>query len=82
MNTSAPHRNPIERLAARRLPLILCGLLILWLGSALVRVENERYALMIGMCRTEIGHADIACLQKVETRTNPIWHLFYALTGA
>ena len=54
---------------------------IVWLCSALVRVENQRYALMIGMCREPTsGVADWKCLRKVETRTSWVWHLFYALT--
>ena len=60
--------------------LLLAALLILWLSAALVRVENERYALFVGMCRDQLGMADSRCLAKVETRTGWWWHLFYALT--
>ena len=60
--------------------LILAALLILWLSAALIRVENERYAMLVGMCRDPLGMTDITCLSRVETRTGWWWHLFYALT--
>ena len=62
---------------------------LLWVSAALVRVENERYALSLGMCLDESMHrvdpnmhvADYQCLKRVETRTGWWWHLYYALTG-
>lgn len=59
-----------------------CALLLIWLASALVRVENERYALFLGMCRSEsvVGmQVDFACLADVETRTSWLWHIYWAL---
>ncbi len=62
-----------------------CGLfavLLLWLCVALVRVESERYALLIGMCRDPLtAYVSGDCLAKVQTRTAWYWHLFYALKG-
>jgi len=64
----------------RKFSLLIACLLIVWLSAALVRVENQRYALSIGMCRdTATGFIDFACLDKVQTRTAWWWHLFYAL---
>lgn len=60
----------------------ITALLLTWLASALVRVENERYALFLGMCRSEsvVGiQMDFACLADVETRTGWLWHLYWAL---
>jgi len=60
------------------------SLLVVWLCVALVRVENERYALFVGMCRSAEAPGmpiDAACLAEVETRTSWLWHLFYALMG-
>lgn len=60
------------------------ALLLIWLASALVRVENERYALFLGMCRSVsvVGiQVDFACLAEVETRTSWLWHLYWALLG-
>ena len=33
-----------------RIGLAVAVLLIVWLSAALVRVENERYAMQVGMC--------------------------------
>ena len=52
---------------------------IAWFGSAIIRLENERYALSIGMCQTDTGVADPVCLADVETRTSFLWHLAYGL---
>jgi len=47
--------------------------------TVLARVENERYALLIGMCRDSVtGLVNGKCLSSVQTRTNVLWHLFYA----
>jgi hypothetical protein len=70
-----------------RWALLIALLVIVWLSASLVRVENQRYAMQVGMCEDkvllekvqQIGW-DYACLSKVETRTNWMWHLFYALT--
>lgn len=65
--------------------IVLLSCLSLWLSVSLVEVENQRYALLIGIC----GDGDPAipstlldreeCLERVETRTNPFWHLAYGL---
>ncbi len=47
--------------------------------AVLVRVENERYALQIGMCRDQAtGLVNHSCITSVQTRTSALWHLFYA----
>ena len=58
---------------------VLCCV-ILWLSAVIIRVENERYALFTGMCRDKIGLADSQCLSRTQTKTHPLWHLFYDLT--
>jgi hypothetical protein len=58
------------------------AVLVLWMGAALVRVENERYALLIGSCRDPATlYVSGECLAKVQTRTAWYWHLFFALRG-
>jgi hypothetical protein len=71
-----------------RIGLAVAILLIVWLSAALVRVENQRYALQAGLCRDKnwptssgFGSHDFKCLESVETRTAWYWHLFYALKG-
>jgi hypothetical protein len=65
-----------------RIGLIVAVLLIAWLSAALVRVENERYALQLGMCWNEqLKLPDITCIQKAHTRVSWYGHLFYALNN-
>lgn len=64
---------------------------VLVLCAVIVKIENERYALLVGLCPnihslaespTSIGDPKkdpVACLQDVQTRTSPLWHLFYAV---
>lgn len=61
----------------------LLAALLLWACAALVKVENQRYALQVGMCATSIAPAlpDPQCLETVQTRTGWWWHLFYALAS-
>lgn len=62
---------------------VVLMVLLLWVSAALVRVENQRYAMFTGMC--QVDHANPKpfwdCLERVETRTGWWWHLFYALTA-
>lgn len=64
-----------------RIGLVVAVLLIVWLSVALVRVENERYAMQVGMCKVDPVKPIRPCLDQVETRTSWVWHLFYALKG-
>lgn len=63
-----------------RIGLIFACALIVWLAVTLAAIENERYALQLGMCRDSIGMTDMKCLGTVQTRTGWWWHLFYALS--
>lgn len=60
---------------------VLIGVLLIALvtcAHALVRTENQRYAMFVGMCADPIA-PKAPCLAKVETRTGWWWHLYYAL---
>lgn len=59
----------------------LLAALLLWACSALVKVENQRYALQTGMCAPvpPAQVPDLKCLASVETRTGWWWHLYNAL---
>jgi hypothetical protein len=72
----------MKLLFLKALVVILSGL-ILWLGATLARVENERYALETGLCRSEpVAPLSMKrCLKQVETRTGWWWHIFHALKG-
>jgi hypothetical protein len=58
--------------------IIVMASLLLVTAHALVRTENQRYALFAGMCTDPI-RPKTPCLEKVETRTGWWWHLYYAL---
>jgi len=58
---------------------------VVWLASAVVRLENYRYANFVGAC-TQFDIADPTqrikretCLDQAETRTSWLWHLLYGL---
>lgn len=59
----------------------LLAALLLWTCASLVKAENRLYALEVGMCPSAILGLppDLACLEKVETRTSWAWHLLYGL---
>lgn len=44
----------------------------------LAHVENQRYALFLGMCK-DASPVDASCLKKVQTRTSWGWNLYYGL---
>ena len=60
--------------------------LSLFLADRVVRLENQRYALMLQMYEKRIVPnsnvivQDAKCLGSVQTRTSWVGHLFYALT--
>jgi hypothetical protein len=63
-----------------RAPLVILLVLVIWLAASLVRVENQRYALQLGMCiDPTLKVADFTCLTKVETRTSWAAHLLYGM---
>jgi hypothetical protein len=63
--------------------LIIC---VLALARAVIRLESYHYASFVGMCSEYKPNDPLQsmqrqkCLNNTETRTNPLWHLFYALT--
>lgn len=64
-----------------RITCAVLATLLLWISAALVRVENQRYALSVGMCSSAppLPGPDLRCLSNVETRSGWWWHLYYAL---
>ena len=62
---------------------LLCA--TVWLGSAVVRLENYHYANLLGFC-PQYNIADPVqriqredCLANTETRTGWVWQLLYGL---
>lgn len=74
----------------RNFGIVLLLVVTLVLGGALVRVENARYALWLGMCpnirkiTAAIGDnssgPDALNCTTIQTRTGWWWHLYYAVT--
>ena len=56
---------------------VLCG----FLADRVVREENQRYALLVGMCTAQgpLDVPDFDCLEDVQTRTSWLWQLYYAV---
>ena len=74
----------------RNIIIAILTVCLLVVTHALVRVENQRYAMMVGMCETStplVGTGkcvvvhDYQCLAKVQTRTSWWSHLYYALAN-
>jgi hypothetical protein len=67
---------------AKNVLIIGLAAMLVWFGSAIIRLEQYHYASMLGMCGPidplTLGQRE-ACLQKAETRTSPIYHLLYGL---
>ena len=67
---------------------IIMIILVVWLSSTVIRLENYHYANFVGMCDKEKFSGNYAekhfkqsrCFETVQTRTHPLWHLYYALT--
>lgn len=64
--------------------LLIC---VFILGKTVIRLENYHYANQIGMCdirkingnELEKEQKRRECFALVQTRTNSLWHLFYAI---
>lgn len=73
-----PMREEQER--RMKVALLVLALALAFVSDRLVRTENQRYALIIGMCPGRTGLlADSVCLERVQTRTSWFWHLYYGL---
>lgn len=64
------------------------GLLVIALSAALfftcfrlIEIENQRYALLLGLCQDSATLNDFACLENVKSRTSWIEHLYHGLFG-
>lgn len=63
-----------------KLIVVVLTALVIWLGVALVHVENERYALQTGLCKYDAASLQMFdCLKSANTRLGWWWHLYYAL---
>jgi fluoride ion exporter CrcB/FEX len=66
--------------------IIVLLLIVIWLSVVVIRLENFRYATQVGFCGDKptvslFAEDRYQCLKKVQTRTNSLAHLFFALAG-
>jgi hypothetical protein len=71
----------------RTILLLLSVLLNVWMGLAIIRLENYHYAVQTGLCAdwdkasgTGVSGSRDECLNSKQTRTSPWWHIYYALS--
>jgi muramoyltetrapeptide carboxypeptidase LdcA involved in peptidoglycan recycling len=72
---------------AKNIVILILLAVNLVLARAVIRLENFHYAVVVGMCPT--SNADelmrsaerLNCLHRASTRTNDLWHIYYALLG-
>ena len=63
--------------------IIVLALAVVALASAVVRLENYRYANSVGSCREfdsplQYGERE-RCLEATQTRTHWLWHIVYGV---
>lgn len=59
--------------------IVILLVIVVYFASAIIRLENYHYAVQVGFCLdTNIEERD-QCLNKIETRINPLYNLFYGL---
>ncbi len=59
--------------------IIILLAIIIYFASAIIRLENYHYAVQAGFCLDSSLQERDQCLNKVETRINPLYNLFYGL---
>jgi hypothetical protein len=62
--------------------IVILASAVLFLADRVVREENQRYALWLGMCRDRDGMTSEECLGTTQTRTSWFWQFYYATTEA
>ncbi len=66
----------------KNLALAVLLAMVVWFGLAIIRLERYHYASMLGICERKAKPGQLEqqrCLNTIETRTNPLWHLAYGL---
>lgn len=69
---------------AKTITIGVMALIIIWFGTAIIRLEQYRYAAMLSMCgemESELDRVRLhMCLEsKGSLRTSPLWDLVYGL---
>lgn len=55
---------------------------LVFVSARLIYVENQRYAMVVGLCRFKVEDPNALheCLRSVQARDSGLWHLYYGLT--
>lgn len=61
-----------------RVAIFLLSAALLLCARALIVTENQRYAMLVGLC-SDPTVPKAPCLASTETRTGWWWHLYYGL---
>lgn len=64
--------------------IVVLALVVVFLADRLVRTENQRYALLVGVCKQPDPASPASafqCLESIQTRTSWFWHLYYGVTN-
>lgn len=63
----------------KKIIIIVLVIALGFIADRAVRAENQRYALLLGMCvgNDPVRLPDFKCLEEVQTRTSWFWHLYY-----
>jgi hypothetical protein len=70
-----------RRIAGMKNVLILVlVVVVVFLADRITLIENQRYALKIGLCKNVDPLQMVPCLGETQTRTSRWYHLYYALT--
>lgn len=62
--------------------IFIIGLLlavIIYFAAIIIRLENYHYAVQVGSCMDVSFDQRDECLNKIQTRTNPLFHLLEAV---
>jgi hypothetical protein len=60
--------------------ILMLVVLVIFLVDRITLIENQRYALQVGLCKNTDPLHMVPCLAKTQSRTSRRWHLYYALT--
>jgi predicted Holliday junction resolvase-like endonuclease len=71
----------------KNLLIVILLIIVFILAKTVIRLENYHYAHQVGMCDKEKFYGNELqkeqksrdCFELVQTRTNSLWHLFYAI---
>lgn len=65
----------------KELAIFLLLAALVFVSARLIHVENQRYAMVVGLCRFKVEDPNALreCLRNVQARDSGLWHLYYGL---